>query len=248
MNHLKSTPLSLVAAALTTLAIFGTTAAVSIVGAAKGSPYPLATCPVSGQPLGKDATIFVMEDAANSLNDGREIRFCCPKCVATFTAEPTKFLPAIDAAIIAQQSPRYPLTHCLVMTEDELPLAGSPDFDKVKDVVVLNNMIRLCCPGCVKKIKKDPLKFVAQVEAAVIAAQKKSYPLTTCPISGEVIDADSADIVIGERLVRLCCNGCADKARQDPTSIFAKLDAASTKNAPATPIAPTAPATPIKSN
>ncbi len=206
---------------------------------AKGSPYPLATCPVSGRPLTKDAVIFVMEDKANPLNDGRELRFFCPNCLDSFKTDPQKYLPAIDAAIIAQQKARYPLTNCVVMNEDPLPASGAPDADKIREVVVLNDMVRLCCPGCMKKLKKDPTKYLADIHAAVIATQMKNYALVTCPISGEALPAKPADIVIGERLVRLCCSGCAKQARKDPTAIFAKLDAP-VATAPAT----TAPATP----
>ncbi len=213
---------------------------------AKGASYPLATCPVSGKPLDKDSAVLIIEDAANPLNDGREIRFCCPKCVAAFTAEPQKFLPTIDAAIIEQQRPFYPLTKCVVMTDDDLPTPGSPDADKLREIVVLNDLVRICCPGCIKKIKKDPAKFVATIEAATIAAQKKNYALTTCPISGEALEADAAEVVIGERLVRLCCSGCADKAKQNPGDIYAKLDAAiaAKSAAPTTPVAPAAPTVP----
>lgn len=207
----------------------------------KGSPYPLSTCPVSGKPLTKDAAVLIMEDSVNPLNDGREIKFCCPNCIETFKADPAKFLPTIDAAIIAQQKARYPLTHCAVMTEDELPAAGQPDADKIKEVVVLNDLVRLCCAGCMKKLKKDPAKYLVEINAAVIASQKKTYALVTCPISGEELPEEPADIVIGERLVRLCCAGCGDKARQDPTAIFAKLDAAEAAKKPAT-----APAVPAK--
>lgn len=208
------------------LAVSFSLAAARSAPTAKGAPYPLSTCPVSGKPLGKDSVSFVIEDAANPLNDGREIRFCCQKCVEKFTADPKAFLPTIDAAIIEQQRPFYPLTKCLVMTDNDLPLPGSPDADKLKEVVVLNDLVRLCCPGCIKKIKKDPASFVATIDAAAIAAQKKAYPLLTCPISGEPLEADAAEIVLGERLVRLCCGGCADKAKQDPAAIYAKLDAA----------------------
>ncbi len=218
-----------------TLAVGASLGASKSASTAKGSPYPLATCPVSGKPLTKDAVIFVMEDKANALNDGREIRFCCPNCVEPFKADPAKFLPAIDAAIIAQQSARYPMTTCVVMTDDELPVAGSPDADKVRNVVVLNDMVRLCCPGCMKKLKKDPMKYLDAINAAVIAKQKNNYALVTCPISGEALPEEPTDIVIGERLVRLCCGGCAAKARKDPIAIFAKLDAGATKSAPAAP-------------
>jgi len=210
---------------------------------AKGSPYPLATCPVSGKPLGDTPAILVMEDKENPFNDGREIRFCCPDCIETFKKEPGKFLPTIDAAIIAQQKSRYPLKTCVVMTEDTIPAAGEPDADKVREFVVLNDMVRICCPGCTKKIKKDPAKYLAMVSEAAKTAQRATYPMGVCPISGEALDADAAEITIDERLVKLCCMGCADKARAQPLAVLAKLDAAAAaaKTAPATP-APSVPA------
>lgn len=242
--------LVLAATTITGLAIAVGTGPAGDSPAYKGSPYPLATCPVSGKPLTKDAVNFVVEDKENPLNDGREVRFCCPNCVGAFKADQAKFLTQVDAAIIAQEKDRYPLTHCVIMTEDAIAKPGEPEFDKVRDIVVLNDLVRICCPGCIKKIKKDPAKIVADVTAAVIAKQKSTYALTTCPISGEALDADAADIVIGERLVRLCCNGCADKARKDPAAIFAKLDAAEAKRAPAatTPAAPATTTPPTKTN
>ncbi len=243
----NSTPRVVIASlALATIAATLFVGASGSAPTAKGAPYPLTTCPVSGEALDKNSVALVIEDSTNPLNDGREIRFCCPNCIAKFNAEPQKFLPAIDAAIIEQQRPFYPLTKCVVMTDDDLPLPGSPDSDKLREIVVLNDLVRLCCPGCIKKVKKDPAKFVATVEAAVMAAQKKTYALTTCPVSGEALDADSAEIVLGERLVRLCCGGCAKKALQDPAAIYAKLDAGTTKTAPTAPTKPAAPATTTK--
>lgn len=215
----------------------------------KGSPYPLPTCPVTNDVLPESPTILVMEDKENLLLDGREIRFCGAACAAHFKAEPQKFLPAIDAAIIEQQKGTYPLTHCLVMTDNQLPKPGEPDFDKVRDIVVLNEMIRTCCAGCNKKIKKDPLAYLAKLEDGVKAAQRTDYPLANCPVSGNAIDAESEEIVIGARLVKVCCLGCGDKARQNPMVIFAKLDSAAAAkartNAPMIPAAPTTPATPV---
>ncbi len=213
---------------------------------ANGSPYPLATCPVSGKPLGESPAILVMEDKNNPFNDGREIRFCCPNCIDAFKKEPGKYLPAVDEAIVALEKPRYPLKTCVVMTEDTIPGPGEPDADKVRELVVLNDLVRICCPGCAKKIKKDPAKYLADISAAAIAAQRASYPLTTCPVSGEALDADAAEITIGERLVKLCCMGCAEKARAQPLKVFAKLDAASAPAKAPTPPTPSAPTPPTK--
>ncbi len=210
--------------------------------AAKGAPYPLATCPVTGNPVSDPPTIVIMECPEDPLNDGREVRLCCPGCIGTFKADTAKYLEVADAAILAQQKDLYPMTTCLVMPDDVLPKAGEPDFDKIKEVVVLNQPVRLCCKGCMKKLKKDPLGYLAKLDEATKAAQRKDYPLKTCPISGEELDADAVEIVLAGRLVKVSCGNCAKKARENPLPVLAKLDAAS-KAKSAAPAAPAAPAT-----
>ncbi|HWB20805.1 MAG TPA: hypothetical protein VG711_10920, partial [Phycisphaerales bacterium] len=85
---------------------------------AKSYPYLLSTCPVSGEKLGE------MGDAVVKTIDGREVRFCCNSCVAKFEADKATYWKKIDADIIKTQGPHYPLTHCVVETDDELKPAG----------------------------------------------------------------------------------------------------------------------------
>lgn len=179
-----------------------------------GDPYPLDTCPVSGEKLDAKAVAFV--------NDGREIKFCCAKCVTAFKADPAKYLAEVDKKIVAAQKPFYPLKACVVMPDDELV-----DGDAV-DMVWNNRLVRFCCKGCIKKFNADPAKFTATIDAAVIAAQKPTYKLATCPISGEKLGSMGApvEMVINNRLVKLCCKGCEAAVKKNPTAVFAKLDAA----------------------
>jgi hypothetical protein len=63
----------------------------------------------------------------------------------------------------------------------------------------------------------------------VIAAQRPSYPLDTCPISGHKLGGDMGapvDYVAGGRLVRLCCKDCVGELEKSPGAAFAKIDAA----------------------
>jgi len=59
--------------------------------------------------------------------------------------------------------------------------------------------------------------------AEVIAAQKPSYPLTTCVITGEKLGADAVDNVKDGHLVRTCCAKCTPKV--DAASIKKVEDA-----------------------
>ncbi len=64
---------------------------------------------------------------------------------------------------------------------------------------------------------------------------KESYPLTTCVVSGEPLDAGHAggsfDYLHKEagkpdRLVRFCCKACLKEFKKDPAKYLAKIDAA----------------------
>ena len=63
-------------------------------------------------------------------------------------------------------------------------------------------------------------------DRAVLHAQRWSYPLDTCPISGEKLDKKSIEFVVQGRMVRTCCEKCEAQVMKDPTEAFKKLDAA----------------------
>ena len=177
-----------------------------------GDPYTLATCAVSGEDAWADGEPKVI------LLNGREFKTCCNKCKGKLEADPAKFIAEVDAAIIKQQEKHYPLTTCVV-GEGDLKAKGDP-----VQLVVNNRMVQLCCSGCKKKLSADPAKFIAQLDAAVIQQQSEDYKLKTCPISGEELGDKPKNIVIGNRLVKLCCAGCQKKVAANPAKVFAMLD------------------------
>jgi hypothetical protein len=126
-----------------------------------------------------------------------------------------------EAQVIAAQKPSYPLDTCVVSGE---PLAGG-DMPPV-DVVHDGRLVRLCCKGCVKDLKKAPAGYLAKIDAAVVAAQKPSYPLATCPLTGALLGDGAIDVVHGTRLVRLGGEASRVKFAADPQAALAKVDAA----------------------
>jgi hypothetical protein len=60
--------------------------------ATNAKPYPLKTCLVSGEELGK------MGEPYRLIYQGQEIRLCCKGCEKDFNKEPEKYLQKIDAA------------------------------------------------------------------------------------------------------------------------------------------------------
>lgn len=188
--------------------------------AARGgsAPYFLATDPVTGEKLPAKPVVAEV--------GGREFRFASEANRKTFEAAPDKYIPKVDKAMIEAEKPFYPTKECLVSNE-ELGSMGEPI-----DRIVGNRLVRLCCKSCVDKLEKSEASVIKALDAATVKAQKASYPLKSCVVSGEPLGAmgDPVDMVVGGRLVRLCCKGCVDKMNADPVAFLAKVPAAEKKS------------------
>ena len=124
-----------------------------------GDPYLLGTDPVSGGKLPDKPVVYGHE--------GRELRFADEKSLATFKAGPADYLAKVDQQMIQQQLPFYPLTTCMISGDK---LGG--DMGKAVDLIYMNRLVRFCCSDCVKEFKKDPAKYVKQMEAEGITLEK----------------------------------------------------------------------------
>jgi len=178
--------------------------------------YPLSTCVISGEALGSEE----MGPPIDMVHEGRLIRVCCKGCIKQVKKDPAKIIAKIDAAVIAQQGPSYPMKTCPI-TGEALGSMGDPI-----DFVHGTRLVRFCCKGCVKGFKKDPKATMAKVDAALIAAQIKTYPAKICMVSGEELGnmGDPIDLLHGTRLVRLCCKGCKRAFYKNPSKFIAELD------------------------
>ncbi len=186
---------------------------------AKGDPYLLDTCPVSGQKLGS-----MGKPVVRTIED-REVRFCCGGCVGRFEKDSGKYFVEIDKAIAKQQRPFYPTDKCIV-TDEELTLDGE---DVAVDYVYRNRLVRLCCKGCIRKFNADPAQYLKKLDAAVIKAQGPDYPLQDCAVlEGSKLGSmgDPVEIVVANRLVKFCCAGCQPKFDKDPAPFIARIDKA----------------------
>jgi len=187
--------------------------------ATPSEPYTLATCPVSGKKLGS------MGDPIVLTADGSEVKLCCKGCIKKFKADTDKYMKVVNKGIAAQQLPYYPMDTCLVSGES-LTEDGK---DVSVDVVIGNRLFRVCCKSCIKKLKKDPSKYLVKLDAAVIKSQAKHYPLTTCIVRDKSklgSMGDPVQRVVGNRLVQFCCKNCEPKFKKNPAKYLAALDAA----------------------
>lgn len=181
-----------------------------------GGPYSLDTCPITGKKLG------AMGDPVVKLYDGREVRFCCPMCSPKFEKDMAASLAKIDEKIVKDQTPLYPLKTS-VATGKDLPA-------KPFEFVYGNRLIRLGAESEKAEFLKEPKKHLATLDKAVVEQQGKDYALKTCPVSKEQFGGDMGkpvDLVIGGRLVRLCCKACNKDVEKDPAKFIAMVDAAS---------------------
>jgi len=132
-----------------------------------------------------------------------------------------------SAVAATPATPAYPIDFCIVSGE-KLGGMGDP-------VVKTYNgrEVRFCCPMCPPKFEKDQKTYMKKLDDAIVAAQKPSYPLETCVVSGEPLAhsdmGDPVDYVYNNRLVRLCCNHCVAALQKNPNRFLAKIDAAFAK-------------------
>jgi hypothetical protein len=63
-------------------------------------------------------------------------------------------------------------------------------------------------------------------DAAIIKAQLPVYPMKTCAVSGEALEADAVNYVHEGRLVRFCCKQCVRRVTTAPDRVLASLDTA----------------------
>ncbi|MBL8859619.1 MAG: hypothetical protein JNL28_14015 [Planctomycetes bacterium] len=123
-----------------------------------------------------------------------------------------------DRAIIHSQRWSYPLDTC--------PVSGEKLEAKPTEFVVNGRMVRTCCGDCKAQVMKDPSEVFKKLDAAVIAAQKSTYPMKTCAISGKELDDKAIDYVFGTRLVRLENREAVAMFMKDPAAAMAKVDEA----------------------
>lgn len=185
-----------------------------------GDPYPLTTCPVSGEDLG------TMGEPVTLSIEGREVRLCCRGCVSKVEAEPDRYLAAADQEIIAHQKPHYPLEVCIITGE---PLKDESGEDVAIDVLLNNRLFRVRRPESVLKLRGDVGEYLARLDAAVEEQQAEGYPLKTCLVREKSeLGAMGApvELVIGNRLIRLCCAGCESKLKTRIAHYLTRLDVA----------------------
>jgi hypothetical protein len=171
----------------------------------RGDPYLPDTDPVTNSVLPGEPLKFMFK--------GRELRFAEKGNLEVFLKNSRKYLNRVDRLMISQQLPFYPLETCIVSDE---PLERSME---PVDRIVRNRLVRFCCPGCITtRFAKDENRYLSALDKAVITSRLADYPTNMCIVSGKELGVQGSpvNVVIGNRLVRLCCNSCEELLRSNP--------------------------------
>ncbi len=178
-----------------------------------GDPYPLEKCVLSDEPIEGDVEIIDYQ--------GREIRVCCSDCMNRFSEDAYTRVTEIDARLVAQQKPWYPLKKDIV--------TGKPLGEKVIDHIFRNRLFRLSSLESVTKLEKSPAKYFGELDLAVVEKQKKDYPLKTCVVSGKLLGPEAYDHVVANQLVRLAGFDELAAFNESPGRYLAKIREAADK-------------------
>ncbi len=134
--------------------------------------------------------------------DGRTFQTCCGNCQKKVEADPATYAKKLDDAIIKSQTRGYPLKTC--------PISNRALTDTAVNAVSNGTLVRVCCNKCAAKVTSgEKPDAIAAVVSARHKRQSKTYPMKTCPVSGdELVAGESVEVMFGTQLVRLCCKGC----------------------------------------
>lgn len=114
----------------------------------------------------------------------------------------------------------YPLDTC-ALSGEKLGSMGDP---VVK--VIEGREVRFCCAGCIRGYEADPATHAAKIDAKIMEQQAAHYPVDTCVNAGAPLGDSPVSFVVGNRLVKTCCNNCASAVKADPAKAFEALDKA----------------------
>ena len=78
---------------------------------------------------------------------------------------------APDAAWLAKAQADYPLKTCVVSGEELGGMGDAIDF-VYQQTGQPDRLVRFCCKMCIAKFKKDPAKFLKEIDEAAAKAKK----------------------------------------------------------------------------
>lgn len=135
--------------------------------------------------------------------------------------------PKTDAPkAAARVTDHWPLDICIVSGQKLDSGSVTEIYTDASDKANNGREMKFCCKDCAAKFKKDPKKFLVKANEAIIAKESASYPMTTCVVMGEKLDADAKVVVVGNRMFKICCGKCEASIIKNFDKYCSKVDEA----------------------
>ena len=115
----------------------------------------------------------------------------------------------------------YPLGDC--------PVSGEPLGSMGEPVAMAydGRQVQFCCAGCTDSFENHEAAYWAAIDDTILRDQAPVYPLDTCVIDGEPLEAgEGHDIIYRNRLVRLASTECEEAFLANPGAALSRLDEA----------------------
>lgn len=175
----------------------------------------ITTCAVTGEKLA--------DKSISGEFFGRTVYFCCGGCLDKAKKSPELYLkPTSEAQAVAAKAS----TTFLGKGDgiETCPVTGEPVKKNLK-AEVNGQVFYVCCEGCIATIKSNPeLYLKSKTEHAghdhhgnadASGFLGKGDGITTCPVTGEPINA-SVKAEINGRTIYACCAECLAKVKASP--------------------------------
>ena len=79
----------------------------------------------------------------------------------------------------------------------------------------------VCGEGCRAKVDADPAPHSASLDAALVALQRPSYPLASCPVDNQPLGSARYELVLDDVMILLCSEKCTTAARANASQAVA---------------------------
>lgn len=174
--------------------------------------YSLDHCAVCATRLGTRGESIDLD------HQGRQLRVCTQDCASAFAQDPRAAAAQLDARMIADQKPWYPTDRCIVTDK---PLGTG-----AIDVVWGNRLFRVADARAERALLADPITALNRLDRLVIQAQSPTYGMPDkCPVQGDILSSDTPiDIVVANRMVRVCCMACVRAVRARPAQYLSMVE------------------------
>ncbi len=198
-------------------------------------------CPVMQRP--------VKPEAGTAEYRGEKIGFCCPGCIAKFKADPVRYMEALraDPARYAYAS-RWPTADAMDKAKAVTLSANGlcPVMQRLVTkqggaVMVGDQRIAFCCPGCVAKFRANTETYMRAMRAdptgydydrpgptnAQLRAAREGAASVNglCPVMGRLVKANAGSVEVHGMRVAFCCPGCVAKFRANSEAYLERMKA-----------------------